>query len=215
MRHKGGFMNLIIKNGRGFFDKKTINETEKIYLDTPYKKFQHVLRFKSGDDIKSIEVKNKTCEIPTLQEGELNTEILLYLDGVLLKKIPCDRIFVKSLNNELQVIPEIELLKDEVENLKGKINTFTNILKAICNKNTPVKYNLRLEQELRLGQCEACPFFNKDKNDCQGFGVCCFDLDPKTLTLLDPISKLPLAPDMVFSLKEKLKNMEGNNGNIN
>lgn len=204
-------MQLNIKNGRGFFEGKTANSQQRIYINSIYneKKFKMILRFEQGSQILHRTIENGVCVMPDLEEGFVKVELLIYMDNLLLKKIPCDKLLIVNLTDGLQSIPEIEILKEEIQQLKKEIQTFVTILKVICNKNKPVKFNLRLGQELNIGQCDACPFFNEKENKCQGFGICCFDVDPKTLTIIDPVTKLPLPPEMVLKYKEKLKNMEG------
>ena len=40
--------------------------------------------------------------------------------------------------------------------------------------------------------CFTCPFFDKKFKKCNGIGKTCFEYDPKTMTIIDPVTGLPL-----------------------
>lgn len=53
-------------------------------------------------------------------------------------------------------------------------------------------YNIELNRQQVNTDCLTCPHFDKDKKKCLGIGKVCFEFDPKTGTIYDPITKLPL-----------------------
>lgn len=40
--------------------------------------------------------------------------------------------------------------------------------------------------------CLSCKFFDKKLKKCKGRGKVCFEYDPKTMTIIDPTTGLPL-----------------------
>lgn len=40
--------------------------------------------------------------------------------------------------------------------------------------------------------CFTCPFFDKKLKKCNGIGKTCFEYDQKTMTIIDPVTGLPL-----------------------
>lgn len=40
--------------------------------------------------------------------------------------------------------------------------------------------------------CLLCPYFNQELKKCTGYGKTCFEYDPKTKTIFDPVTRLPL-----------------------
>lgn len=40
--------------------------------------------------------------------------------------------------------------------------------------------------------CLTCPHFDKKLKKCNGLGKVCFEYDSKTMTIIDPITGLPL-----------------------
>lgn len=54
-------------------------------------------------------------------------------------------------------------------------------------------YNIELKEINKATNCLNCRFFDKKLKRCQGGkGVVCFEYDDKTMTLIDPVTKLPL-----------------------
>ena len=43
----------------------------------------------------------------------------------------------------------------------------------------------------------TCPYFDKEKKKCNGLGKTCFEYDPKTKTVIDPITKLAIRIDKI------------------
>lgn len=41
--------------------------------------------------------------------------------------------------------------------------------------------------------CLECEYFINKK--CEGLGKCCFEYDPKTKVIIDPVTKLPIKPN--------------------
>lgn len=74
-----------------------------------------------------------------------------------------------------------------------------------CNHKDLVVYNLDKNETYKGSHCNDCPFYNAETGECRGFNVCCFDADAKTLTLIDPVSKLPMSSALVEKYKEKLE----------
>lgn len=40
--------------------------------------------------------------------------------------------------------------------------------------------------------CLTCKYFDKERKKCNGFGVNCFEFDPKVQVVIDPITRLPI-----------------------
>lgn len=40
--------------------------------------------------------------------------------------------------------------------------------------------------------CLTCIHYDKTKKKCNGIGKTCFEFDPKTRTVIDPITKMPI-----------------------
>lgn len=56
-------------------------------------------------------------------------------------------------------------------------------------------YNKKLKKVQATSQCLTCEFFDKKKKKCLGFGKNCFEYDPTTKTVIDPITRLPIILD--------------------
>lgn len=50
-------------------------------------------------------------------------------------------------------------------------------------------WNTEFNKEKSSSQCVSCSFFDKKLKKCNGFGKKCFEIDPKTMTLIDPVTK--------------------------
>ena len=53
-------------------------------------------------------------------------------------------------------------------------------------------FNLKLNKVQASSQCITCPHFDKTQKKCFGIGKCCAEYDPKTRTVIDPVTKMPL-----------------------
>ena len=40
--------------------------------------------------------------------------------------------------------------------------------------------------------CLTCPLFDEKNKKCMGIGKICFEYEPKTMTIIDPVTGLPL-----------------------
>lgn len=58
-------------------------------------------------------------------------------------------------------------------------------------------YNREKERVKRQVDCMTCPYFDKEKKKCNGLGKTCFEYDPKTKTVIDPITKLAIRIDKI------------------
>ena len=56
-------------------------------------------------------------------------------------------------------------------------------------------YNKNLHKVQASSDCITCPHFDKTTKKCKGFGKVCFEYDPKTKTVIDPITRLPIKFD--------------------
>ena len=56
-------------------------------------------------------------------------------------------------------------------------------------------YNKDLKKVQASSQCITCQHFDKTQKKCNGFGKTCFEYDPKTKIVIDPITKLPIKFD--------------------
>ena len=53
-------------------------------------------------------------------------------------------------------------------------------------------YNIELKKKQTNTHCLSCKYFDKKKKKCLGIGKACFEFDPKTGTIYDPVTHLPL-----------------------
>ena len=53
-------------------------------------------------------------------------------------------------------------------------------------------YNAKQKKPNKTSYCITCEHFNSVKKQCNGIGKNCFLYDPKTKTVIDPITKLPI-----------------------
>lgn len=53
-------------------------------------------------------------------------------------------------------------------------------------------FNKELNKQNKTSFCTKCKYFNTVKKQCNGIGKNCFLYDPKTKTVIDPITKLPI-----------------------
>lgn len=58
-------------------------------------------------------------------------------------------------------------------------------------------FNIKRNKVNKTGYCIGCQHFDRVKKQCNGIGKNCFEYDPKTKTVFDPLTKLPI------KLKEK------------
>lgn len=54
-------------------------------------------------------------------------------------------------------------------------------------------FNCELGKEQNALQCLKCNYFDKKTKKCNGLGKNCFEYDEKTMTIIDPITRLPLS----------------------
>lgn len=64
-------------------------------------------------------------------------------------------------------------------------------------------YNLKEDKEQDFTSCLKCKY--KINGLCRGIGICCFEYDTLTHTLIDPLTKKPLLKVKVDEIKMKLK----------
>lgn len=53
-------------------------------------------------------------------------------------------------------------------------------------------YNKERGRAKATSDCFTCKYFNQVKKRCEGIGKNCFEYDPKTMTVYDPITKMPI-----------------------
>lgn len=54
-------------------------------------------------------------------------------------------------------------------------------------------YNMDKKRKQTNIDCLTCQYFDKQLKKCVGgIGAVCFEYDDKTMTILDPVTKLPL-----------------------
>lgn len=53
-------------------------------------------------------------------------------------------------------------------------------------------YNIEKRNTRNVLDCLTCRFFDKKYKRCQGIGKVCFEYDAKTMTIIDPVTHLPL-----------------------
>lgn len=53
-------------------------------------------------------------------------------------------------------------------------------------------YNIEKKKVKGAFDCGDCPYLDKENARCNGLNKCCFEYDPKTKTIIDGITKLPL-----------------------
>lgn len=123
-------MELRIENNRGFWSQKTIVCNEEITLVQKIDfKYDVYLCFKNGEKIAKMKVKDKFV-LPNeiFNDGALETNVEIYFQGTLVKRIPCDRLIIQDSDKELKAIPEIEILKGIIEKQSKKIEKLSDKL---------------------------------------------------------------------------------------
>ena len=103
-------MELRIDNNRGFYSSKIMVSEEEIRLvHSVDKKFTLFVFFQNGTIKQRIKIINDIFKIPKnlFFDGVLLTNIEIYLQGSLIKRIPCDKLIIQDVDKELKVIPEI------------------------------------------------------------------------------------------------------------
>lgn len=55
-------------------------------------------------------------------------------------------------------------------------------------------YNIETKKVQDIMECGTCRYFDKHLKKCNGIGKACFEYDQKTMTLLDPITKMAFKP---------------------
>lgn len=58
-------------------------------------------------------------------------------------------------------------------------------------------FNIEKQRQQINTDCLTCPYFDKEKKKCMGIGKSCFEFDPKTGTIYEPITHLPLKLDKI------------------
>ena len=101
-------MELKLKQNRGFFSQKNIIANEQIELVSDIdSKFDVYITFKNNDIKARIKV-NHVFSIPAevFIDGILESNVEVYFQGNLIKRIPCDRLIIQNVDNSLKAIPD-------------------------------------------------------------------------------------------------------------
>lgn len=53
-------------------------------------------------------------------------------------------------------------------------------------------FNINTKKVKNDLDCLTCPYFDRYYKKCNGIGKVCFEYDEKTMTIIDPVTKLPL-----------------------
>ena len=126
-------MELKLKQNRGFYSQKNIIANEQIELVSDIdSKFDVYITFKNNDIKARIKV-NHVFSIPAevFIDGILESNVEVYFQGNLIKRIPCDRLIIQNVDNSLKAIPEIEKLK---EDYKNQLNDIDDKVKKLSDK---------------------------------------------------------------------------------
>ena len=129
-------MELRIENNRGFWSQKTIVCNEIITLVRNIdNKYDVYLCFKNGNKSAKIKV-NYTFALPSevFADGVLETNVEIYFQGTLVKRIPCDRLIIQDTDNELKAIPEVESLKNTISEQGNIINELKSKVEELSIK---------------------------------------------------------------------------------
>ena len=129
-------MELRIENNRGFWSQKTIVCNEIITLVRNIdNKYDVYLCFKNGSKNAKIKA-NYTFAIPSevFIDGVLETNVEIYFQGTLVKRIPCDRLIIQDTDNELKAIPEVDALKSIMEEQGNTIKELKSEVEELSNK---------------------------------------------------------------------------------
>lgn len=123
-------MELRIENNRGFWSQKTIVCNEEITLVQKIDfKYDVYLCLKNGEKTSKIKVKDRfVLPNEVFTGGVLETNVEIYFQGTLVKRIPCDRLIIQDSDKELKAIPEIEILKGIIEEQDKKIERLSDKL---------------------------------------------------------------------------------------
>ena len=53
-------------------------------------------------------------------------------------------------------------------------------------------YNIKRKKIQNSLDCLNCEHFDKTLKKCKGYGKRCFEFDPKTMTIIDPVTRVPI-----------------------
>ncbi len=129
-------MEFKIENNRGFWSQKTIVCNEMITLVRNIdNKYEVYLCFKNGD--KKAKIKPSCAFVIPSEvfiDGVLETNVEVFFQGTIIKRIPCDRLIIQDTDNELKAIPEVEILKSTISEHGNTINYLNSKVKELSNK---------------------------------------------------------------------------------
>ena len=123
-------MELRIEQNRGIYSQKILLSQETINLIRKIdNKYDIYIVFKNGSSIERRKIVNSFI-VPSevFKTGVLETNVEIFYKGMLVKRIPCDKLIIQEINNELKAIPEIERLKNIIEEQNKKIEELSNRL---------------------------------------------------------------------------------------
>lgn len=130
----------------GLYDNKilTLNDNENLQIKLigkTYPNLTYYLKAKNGVVLHELKFIDNLCEIKRnqLTYGKFKAKIIIMANENIVKEIEVEDLILKDLGTEVKVIPEVEILKAEINDMATKIND----LKILCEntKNLVLKLN--------------------------------------------------------------------------
>ena len=122
----------------------TLNDNENLQIKLigkTYPNLTYYLKAKNGVILHEIKFVDNLCEIKRNQliYGKFKAKIIIMANENVVKEIEVEDLILKDLGTEFKVIPEVEILKAEINDMATKIND----LKILCEntKNLVLKLN--------------------------------------------------------------------------
>lgn len=154
-----------LKYTKGIYDDKSRlllhNLNEKVILQfeghTPANS-KLILALKIGTQSTQIEVVDKKVELPKemVVEGKLLANLVAYVQDEVVATYPIEPLLISKINNEIEMLPEIQYLKRELddyklkfENLSKSFKKIVRVVGSVCNIDIVVNEDLTIKGETK------------------------------------------------------------------
>lgn len=154
-----------LKYTKGVYDDKSRlllhNLNEKVVLQfeghTPANS-ELILALKNGTQTTQIEVVDKKVELPKemIVEGKLLANLVAYIQGEEVANYLIEPLLISKVNHEIEILPEIQYLKRELddyklkfENLSKSFKKIVRVVGSVCNIDIVVNEDLTIKGETK------------------------------------------------------------------
>lgn len=128
-------MKLTIKNDYGKFGKKWVKDADTLTISVVHS-FSPVLDLYAVVNGQTYKIVNNKFTLTKLVRIKYNINIRVLLNGKVLKTVPCEPLEIITLDSKSVVIPEIEHITNQLNNLKDK---FTEEINELKEENARIK----------------------------------------------------------------------------